>query len=66
MCTWSAPGCGRITQIPPDEVQPLVAALAEHQGFETDVGHLTVYGRCADCRSAGARGHIAGAPGHTA
>jgi Fur family ferric uptake transcriptional regulator len=59
-------GCGRITQIPPDAVQPLVAALADHQGFETDVGHLTVYGRCADCRKTGPGGHITGAPGESA
>ena len=42
--------CGRITQVGPDAVQPLVTALAEQHGFETDVGHLTVFGRCADCR----------------
>ncbi len=45
--------CGRITQVGPDAVEPLVTALAGHYGFETDVGHLTVFGRCADCRSAG-------------
>ena len=44
--------CGRITQIGPDEVEPLVTRLAEKYGFETDVGHLTVFGRCADCRPA--------------
>jgi Fe2+ or Zn2+ uptake regulation protein len=48
-------------------VQPLVTALTEHHGFETDVGHLTVFGRCAGCRAAGAgpAGHIAGAHGQT-
>ena len=46
--------CGRITQVSPDAVQPLVSALAEQHGFETDVGHLTVFGRCAGCRKAGA------------
>src|ERR1700690_3870623 len=39
-------GCGRITQVSPEAVEPLVTALAEHHGFETDVGHLTVFGRC--------------------
>jgi Fur family transcriptional regulator, ferric uptake regulator len=43
-------GCGRITQISPEVVGPLVSTLADQYGFETDVGHLTVYGRCADCR----------------
>jgi len=44
--------CGRITQVAPDAVEPLVTALDEHHGFQTDVGHLTVFGRCASCRAA--------------
>jgi Fur family transcriptional regulator, ferric uptake regulator len=50
--------CGRITQVSPEAVAPLVAALAEEYGFETDVGHLTVFGRCESCRAgdAAARG----------
>ncbi len=36
--------CGRVTQVGPDAVQALVTALADHHGFETDVGHLTVFG----------------------
>jgi Fur family transcriptional regulator, ferric uptake regulator len=47
--------CGRITQVPPDTVDALVTALDENNGFQTDLGHLTVYGRCAMCR-AGDRG----------
>jgi Fur family ferric uptake transcriptional regulator len=43
--------CGRISQVPPDAVAGLVTAVDEKYGFETDVGHLTVFGRCADCRS---------------
>jgi Fur family ferric uptake transcriptional regulator len=43
--------CGRITQVAPDAVDPLVTALDEHHGFQTDVGHLTVFGRCASCRA---------------
>ncbi len=43
--------CGRITQVPPDAVEALVSALDESNGFQTDVGHLTVYGRCASCRA---------------
>ena len=42
--------CGRVTQIGPEEISPLVTALDGKYGFETDVGHLTVYGRCTDCR----------------
>ena len=58
--------CGRVTQVGSDAVQALVTALADHHGFETDVGHLTVFGRCADCRGAGPGGQSAGTPHHTA
>ena len=43
--------CGRITQVPPGAVEALVSALDESDGFQTDVGHLTVFGRCASCRA---------------
>src|SRR5262249_43950233 len=43
--------CGRITQVPPEAVAPLVSALADDYGFQTDVGHLTVFGRCESCRT---------------
>jgi Fur family ferric uptake transcriptional regulator len=44
--------CGRVTEIGPDAIRPLITTLEERHGFETDVGHLTVFGRCADCRTA--------------
>jgi len=43
-------GCGSITQLSPAAVSPLVSALDSEYGFETDVGHLTVFGTCAQCR----------------
>src|SRR5262249_4958983 len=43
--------CGRITPIPPEAVAPLGSALAAGYVFQTDVGHLTVFGRCASCRT---------------
>jgi len=54
--------CGRITQIAPEAVAPLVSALERNHGFQTDVGHLTVFGRCAPCRADAP----AGGPGPTA
>ncbi len=42
--------CGRVTELPPEAARPLVAALDEEHGFETDVRHLTVFGTCRDCR----------------
>jgi Fur family transcriptional regulator, ferric uptake regulator len=44
--------CGRITQASPGAVAGLVNALEAEQDFETDVRHLTVFGRCGDCRRA--------------
>jgi Fur family ferric uptake transcriptional regulator len=44
--------CERVTQLDPAAVRSLVSSLDVEQGFETDVGHLTVFGRCADCRAA--------------
>ena len=43
--------CEQITEIVPAAVGPLVEALDREYGFETDVGHLTVFGRCAACRA---------------
>ncbi|HEV2372400.1 MAG TPA: transcriptional repressor [Streptosporangiaceae bacterium] len=45
--------CGRISQVGPEAVASLVTALRENYGFETDVGHLTVYGKCAVCGGTG-------------
>jgi Fur family ferric uptake transcriptional regulator len=45
-------GCGAIMQLDPDAVSSLVAVLDSEYGFETDVGHLTVFGTCAQCRAA--------------
>jgi Fur family ferric uptake transcriptional regulator len=47
--------CGTVTQVDPGAVGPLVSALDSRYGFETDVGHLTVFGRCARCRGRQAR-----------
>lgn len=44
--------CGRVTEVSPDAVRALTTSLDERHGFETDVGHLTVFGRCRPCREA--------------
>ena len=48
--------CGRITEVAPEAVAPLVSALERNHGFLTDVGHLTVFGRCQSCRAEAAAG----------
>ncbi len=44
--------CHRIIDATPDEVAPLTEALLARHGFTTDVGHLTVFGRCEECTRA--------------
>jgi Fur family transcriptional regulator, ferric uptake regulator len=43
--------CGKVSEIGPDAIRSLITALDERHGFETDVSHLTVFGRCRDCRA---------------
>ncbi len=43
--------CEQVTEIEPAAVQALVTALRQQAGFQTDVGHLTVFGRCAACQA---------------
>ena len=42
--------CGRSWELTPAEVTPLVERLQRRRGFAVDVDHLTIEGRCADCR----------------
>jgi Fur family transcriptional regulator, ferric uptake regulator len=43
--------CGRVSEISPAAVEPLTALLDKEHAFETDVRHLTVFGRCKECRA---------------
>jgi Fur family ferric uptake transcriptional regulator len=45
-------GCEKIIEVDPAAVSSLTSALDGQFGFETDVGHLTVFGRCENCRPA--------------
>jgi Fur family ferric uptake transcriptional regulator len=44
-------GCGKIDEADRDTFAPLTQALDDTHGFETNVSHLTIFGRCAECRS---------------
>ncbi|RJL30846.1 Fur family transcriptional regulator [Bailinhaonella thermotolerans] len=46
--------CDKVTEVKPEIVEGLVAELDSRLGFETDVHHLTVFGRCSDCRAGSA------------
>ena len=41
--------CGGIDEAPPELVAPIVDELAATRGFQVDVGHFAVFGRCRDC-----------------
>jgi Fur family transcriptional regulator, ferric uptake regulator len=41
--------CGEVYDVSPAVAKGLVDVLDKDFGFETDVHHLTVYGRCRDC-----------------
>jgi Fur family transcriptional regulator, ferric uptake regulator len=43
--------CEQVTEVDKAAVRPLVDALEEAEGFQTDVGHLTIFGLCAACRA---------------
>ncbi|ACZ83923.1 Fur family transcriptional regulator [Streptosporangium roseum] len=42
--------CGEINEARPEVVQEFVTKLDEELGFAIDVHHLTVFGRCRNCR----------------
>ena len=46
--------CGGIDEAPPEVAAPIVEALAATRGFQVDVGHLAVFGRCGACVAASA------------
>jgi Fur family ferric uptake transcriptional regulator len=41
--------CGAIDEAPPELVAPVVEELAQTHGFQVDVGHFAVFGRCRAC-----------------
>ena len=44
--------CGKVTEIPNDELTELAARLQQQYGFELDPGHLALSGRCRTCAAA--------------
>jgi Fur family ferric uptake transcriptional regulator len=43
-------GCETVLEASPAEFATLIAGLEATHGFGADLGHLTVFGRCAGCR----------------
>jgi len=44
--------CQRVTSVDPDVAAPLVERLRDEFAFETDLGHLVVFGACTTCEEA--------------
>jgi Fur family ferric uptake transcriptional regulator len=42
--------CQQVISVDPDVLQPLLTRLEADHGFAADVGHLTVFGTCQECR----------------
>ena len=41
--------CGSVTETDTAIATPLTDALRERHGFDTDLKHFAIFGRCADC-----------------
>jgi len=46
--------CGAVQSVPADVVLDLAGSLRARHGFEVDVAHIAMHGRCADCVATGA------------
>ena len=44
--------CGVVQSVPADVINPLAGSLRERTGFEVDVAHIAMHGRCAECVAA--------------
>lgn len=47
--------CGAVVEVAPRAADTMIETLDDELGFATDVRHLTVFGRCRDCRAADRR-----------
>lgn len=46
--------CGRRWEVEPEEAAALVRGIRRRHGFEVDLSHVTIVGRCRACREASA------------
>ena len=42
--------CQAVISVDPDVLSPMLSRLEADHGFFADIGHLTVFGTCQDCR----------------
>jgi Fur family ferric uptake transcriptional regulator len=41
--------CGGVSEVSPDVLSELSATLGEKHGFRIDIGHVALFGLCAEC-----------------
>ena len=41
--------CGGIQELSPELLRPLASSLREQRGFQVDIGHVALFGRCGGC-----------------
>jgi Fur family ferric uptake transcriptional regulator len=46
----SCTGCGTVVELPQTLVRPLARTVQARWGFELDLGHFALLGRCGGCR----------------
>jgi Fur family ferric uptake transcriptional regulator len=44
--------CGNVSQVDVDVASSLTGAVRKAEGFEVDLEHFAIYGRCRDCAGA--------------
>jgi Fur family ferric uptake transcriptional regulator len=44
--------CGSVSEVDPAVLSPVTEQLREQRGFHVDVGHVALFGVCADCGTA--------------
>ncbi len=45
--------CHRVRSVEPEAAAALIAAVRVDHGFDVDLGHLAVFGRCLECEGRG-------------
>ncbi|MEU6234911.1 transcriptional repressor [Kitasatospora sp. NPDC047058] len=48
--------CEAVTETGTEIARPLIESLREQHGFDTDLEHFAIFGRCADCTAKRAEG----------
>ena len=43
-------GCGSVAEVDPSVMQPVTERLQREQNFRVDVGHVSLFGECGDCK----------------